>query len=35
LNLPAQGRLGHIEAFRGAAEVEFFGNRHETAKLVE
>ena len=35
LNLPAQRWLGHVQAFGGAAEIEFSGNRGEAAQLGE
>ena len=32
-NLLAQGRLGGVEAVRGAAEMEVFGDRDEVPKV--
>jgi hypothetical protein len=32
-NLRAQGRLCHVEAFRGAGEVEFFRHGNEVAQV--
>jgi len=34
LNLLAEGRLGNVAAFGGAAETSRFGNRHEISQLV-
>jgi len=33
LNLPRQGRLGHVHARRGAAEMQFLGGGDKAAKL--
>ena len=35
LNLPAERRLRHRQPACGAAEVQFFRQRHETDKLIE
>ena len=34
-NLLAQGRLGGVQAVRRAAEMEFFRDRHEVAKVPQ
>ena len=35
LDLPAQRRLGHVQAFRRAAEVKLFCHRDESGQLVK
>ena len=35
LDLPAQRRLGHVQALRRAAEVEFFRHGNESGQLVK
>jgi hypothetical protein len=35
LDLPRQGRLGHIHARGGAAEMQFLGGGDKTAKLAQ
>ncbi|MNY29844.1 hypothetical protein D3C86_1639110 [compost metagenome] len=35
LDLPAQGRLGHVQAGGGAAEMQLFGHGHEAAQLMQ
>jgi hypothetical protein len=35
LDLPGQRRLGHVQPRGGAAEMQFFRHRDETAELVE
>jgi hypothetical protein len=35
LDLPAQRRLRHVQAFGGAPEVQLFRDRHEAADLAD